>query len=390
MTATPTSTTAPPFDPLGPGGDGGPTVLVLGEPGTGKSAAAKCMVGRLLAPSPEEPGQVGVVDARGEYGALADAVGLRRIVLRPDGPERLNPLDAGRARGVEVDDRRHAVVAALCEVSLGRELSAAEQRAVGATVAVLACWPFDEPVLADVVALLAEPSAEMIEWATEEADGDQLCACAEPVGPMEMVHAAGRLAPVLGRLLDRELRGCFDGATTVPADGPGAVVDLTAFRSEVSTLRMAALASLAWIETAEAGRRLNLLDEAWMLLGDERATCYLIDWLERAQAATNIVITHRLSDLRRPGRDGVGSLAARAQLFADAFITRAVFRFSNPGDVALAQGALHLSFEEAAPIPRLGCGQALWKAGEGAAVVVQHRIEAHEWAFCDDPYTLAV
>jgi len=363
MTATPTSTTAPPFDPVERDSEGRSTVLLLGEPATGKSAAAKCIVGRLLASSPGEATRVGIVDARGEYGALADAVGLRRIVLRPDSPDRLNPLDAVRASGPEVEDRRHAIVAALCEVALARKLGAAEQRALGATVAVLLCWPHDQPVLADVVALLAEPSAEMIEWATEEADGDQFFELAEPVEPTERVQAAGRLAPVLGRLLDRELRGCFDGTTTVPTDGPGVVIDLSALHSEVATLRLAALASLAWLEAAAgetaAGRCVNLVDEAWMLLGDEWATRYLVDWLERAEAGTNIVITHRLSDLHRPGGDGARSLAARAQRFAETFISRAVFRLSDPGDVALAQSALHLTVEEGGPIPELGLGQAV-------------------------------
>jgi hypothetical protein len=67
-----------------------------------------------------------------------------------------------------------------------------------------------------------------------------------------------------------------------------------------------------------------------------------------------------------------------------------VFRLSNPGDVALAQSALHLTMEEAGPIPELGLGRAVWKAGEGAAVLVQHRIGPHEWVFCDGPRALAV
>ena len=395
---TPTSTTAPPFDPVQPDRDGGSTVLLLGEPATGKSSAAKCIVGRVAASWPGRPDAVGVVDHREEYGALADALGLRRIVLRPGGAERLNPLHAGPGAGrVEVEARRHAVVAALCETSLSRHLSAAEQRAVAATVAVLPCWPHGQPVLAHVVALLAEPSAEMIEWATDEADNDQLCEWAEPVEPAEMVEGAGRLATVLGALLDRELRGCFDAATTVSPDGRGAVVDLSAFRSGESTLRLATLATLAWIETASW--RVNLLDEAWILLGDERATCYLVDWLERAEAATNIVVTHRLSDLHRPVSDwdlrrpaggDVPSLAARAELFAGAFTTRAVFRLSHSDDVALVQSALHLSLEEAGAIPHLGLGQAVWKEGEGAAVVVQYRIGPDEWAFCGDSYAMTV
>ena len=394
MTTRPTSTTAPPFDPTQPGVDGGPTVLLLGEPGTGKSSTAKCIVGRLLASSPGEPGRVGIVDARGEYGALAEALGLRRIVLRPGGPERLNPLDASPgASGVEVEDRRYAIVAALCEVSLGRELGAAEQRAVRATVAVLPYWPHGQPVLGDVVALLAEPSAEMIEWATEEADNDQLCEWAEPVEATAMVEAAGQLAPVLGRLLDGEMGGCFDGPTTVPADGPGAVIDLTAFRTfraEETALRLAALASLAWLETAEGGRRVNLLDEAWVLLGDERATRYLVDWLERAEAATNIVITHRLSDLHRAAGDDARSRADRAQRFADAFSTWAAFRLSDSGDVALARSALHITLEESGVLPELPPGLAMWKAAEGAVVLVQYRIGPDEWVFCENPHTLAV
>ena len=70
-----------------------PCMLVSGNKGYGKSAFVKAylhrqsMAGKWLA----------ILDPKGEYLDLAERDGLSVLGLRPNGPVRLNPLDAGPA-----------------------------------------------------------------------------------------------------------------------------------------------------------------------------------------------------------------------------------------------------------------------------------------------------
>ena len=105
-----------------------PHLLLLGEPAAGKSTLAKSLAARLLRSTADGPRHLGVLDHRGEYGPLAEAVGLASVRLYPGGPDRLNPLDAGPdSPGFDHEDvreRRRDVVAALCAMKLRRPLAA--------------------------------------------------------------------------------------------------------------------------------------------------------------------------------------------------------------------------------------------------------------------------
>ena len=411
--ANPDQRSTPTFDPLQLYVDGhvaNPDVLLLGGPGTGKSTTAKCLMSRLAQSSAGGPRHLGVVDLKGEYGALAEALGLNHVRLYPGGRHRINPLDAGPSATVAdraaIAERRHAILAGLCETALGRELAAPEHAALAAVVQALASRPGGPPpVLGDVVGLLAEPTAEMVAWAGSEAKSDAPFRWVEAVERGELAGAARPLGRVLARLLDQELGGCFDGPTTVgtPGGGAGVVVDLSAFHGRRSALPMAALAAMAWQETAIAcqasgagstlPRRYVVIDDAWALMGDEHASSYLDSWRERAafDDAACVLVAHRLSDLRRGVNDR--ALARRAEMFVRTFGTHLVFRQSID-EVELARVALGLLDGEAAAITHLNPGQALWhvrlwKAASAIAVPVQNEITPDEWAFCDD-HTLTV
>lgn len=113
-----------------------PNILVLGMVGSGKSSAVKTLLYRsigLLGSPGGRPRWCAILDPKGEYGPLADALCLTRVRLSPGGPTRLNPLDAGPhiADRDELRSRRTQMVAALASSVLHRELSPLEEAALG-------------------------------------------------------------------------------------------------------------------------------------------------------------------------------------------------------------------------------------------------------------------
>ncbi|MGH9156976.1 MAG: ATP-binding protein, partial [Acidimicrobiales bacterium] len=252
-----------------------PNMMVVGAPGSGKSAAVKCFLHRCLGALRSPGGRPrwgAIADPKGEYGPLAETLGLEVVRLHPGGTTRLNPLDAGPAGAwanpEELAGRRTSMVVALVGTVLGRDLSQVEDACVG--------WAVDRlagaagPTLADVARMLASPTAEMAERAGLEAD--------------ELARRVDEVRFALGKLLDRNLRGMFDGASTVSVDwsGRGLVLDLSVVRDDAQALRVVMVAATAWLQAAMASpddpaapRRVQVLDEAWSLLADERTARYL-------------------------------------------------------------------------------------------------------------------
>ena len=67
-----------------------PNMTVVGQIGRGKSALVKTYLYRQAAFGR----QLAVLDPKGEYGRLAEALGVEPIKLSPAGGVRVNPLDA--------------------------------------------------------------------------------------------------------------------------------------------------------------------------------------------------------------------------------------------------------------------------------------------------------
>ena len=134
-----------PFELYAQGIVSNPNMIVFGQIGRGKSAFVKTYLWRQAVFGR----RAWVVDPKGEYGALAEAWGVRPIALRPGGKVRLNPLDAVPATGASPDrrrrealcaggadghrnaaDRQLELLASLATACLGRALSPRERVAI--------------------------------------------------------------------------------------------------------------------------------------------------------------------------------------------------------------------------------------------------------------------
>ena len=366
-----------------------PNLLVAGEPGSGKSTFVKTYLARTRSvfapPAPREtrradapPGRwLAVADPKGEYTALADRLALPVVQLYPGGTTRLNPLDAGTLATRDDRDerlrRRTDLVAALLGQVLRRDLSPLEDAALGWAIQSLDTAP-GTPTLLDVGALLSHPTQPMIERA--RVDGATLARALDP-----LVYA-------LEKLLERSLRGMFDGATTVAATDleRGFVLDLSVVHHDDEALRLVLLAATAWLQTMLARRdgvpRVQVLDEAWRLLGSDRTTRYLqACWkLCRDYGVANLAVVHRLSDLRAQADDGTTTAKVSMGLLADTQ-TRVLFRQASD-QLADARRLLGLNPRETEVLGRLVRGRALWKVGARTAVV-QHVVGPDETDMCD-------
>lgn len=360
-----------------------PNALVLGDVGSAKSALVKTLLYRSagVLGSPGGLGRwVAVADPKGEYGPLAHALGLDVVRLHPGGPTRLNPLDPGPAAGRlgphELAARRTALVGALAAAVLGRGLLPVEDAVLGWAVDHLGAHA--EPTLADVARLVAAPTAEM--------------AARAATTPEDLARRAEDLRFGLGKLLDRDLRGMFDGRSNATIDwsGRGLVLDLSAVYHDHALLRLVMIAVTAWLQALLAApaegegapRRYQVLEECWALLGSETTAKYLQSCLKlsRAYGVANVLVVHRISDLRSQADDGRAAAKVAMGLLADCQ-TRVLYR--QPTDqVAEATELLGLSPAEAELLPQLVRGRALWKVGAGHTAVVEHRLARAEWAFC--------
>ena len=208
------------------------------------------------------------------------------------------------------------------------------------------------------------------------------------VEPLDLARSVEAAFYGIGKLLDRSLRGMFDGPTTAQVDwsGPGVVLDLSAVHHDPEALTLVMIAATAWLQAVlarpDGPPRIQVLDEAWSLLASERTTRYLqACWkLCRSYGVANMAIVHRLSDLRSQADDGTSTSKVSMGLLADTQ-TRVLFRQSTD-QVRDATELLGLTVTEAELLPRLAKGRALWKVA-GHTSVVAHVIGPSERGFCD-------
>lgn len=369
-----------PFEAYADGLVTNPNGWILGEPGSGKSALVKCLLWRQAAIYGTGPGGrwTAIADPKGEYATLAEHLGLTTVKLSPGGTATINPLAPGPAAEHEPEDkqilRRAEMCTALVGTVLERALTQLEDAVVFAAVEQLTTSPLDEPTLTDVARLVANPTEGM---------GERLRST-----DRDLAAETATVAYALDKLLSRSLRGMFDGRSTVPLrwDGPGVVLDLSAVPLDSDALPLVMVAAAGWFQQLMAcpgPQRVQILDEAWALLGNRHTAGYLQTCfkLGRTYGVANLCITHRASDLVAQADDGTATTKIAAGLLADS-ATKIILR-QAPDQLEAAVAHFGLTEPEASIVGQLTRGRALWKLG-GRTAVVQHVLGgAGEWAICD-------
>ena len=340
----------------------GPSTLVAGQVGRGKSALVKTYLARQALFGRRAV----VIDPKGEYGPLAAWFGGAPIRLVPGGEVRLNPLDAAGGR-----EERVALLGALVAGSLRRALEPQEHTALD--LAYRAAAAEGAPTLPAVQHHLLHPRAE--------------AALTIAVGPDDLAAFGRASALELRRLCEGDLAGMFDGPTSagVDLDAPIVVLDLSALHGSPA-LGVLMVCVSAWLSgrlAADDGlRRLVVLDEGWAVLADPAAATFLQrSWkLARSYGVANVLVIHRLSDLAAAGESGSREAKIAEGLLSDSE-TRIILA-QSPADLEATRDLVGLTGTEVEHVATLPRGVALWKVG-GRSFVVEHRLSSAERALVD-------
>lgn len=344
-----------------------PNMLVAGQVGFGKSSMVKTLLFRQAAFGRS----AWVADPKGEYAAVATALGATPLRLGPGLTARLNPLDPPPI-GAD-DGHRLRLLQALAATALGRAMSPLEHAALGFALDA-AIRSHAIPVLGHVVHALLHPT------------GDS--AASIGLNARELAEQSRDIALVLRRMCQGDLAGMFDSPTTA-ADGDEAalfVLDLsTVYQTNREALPLVLACATSWLQTQVARRadqRFVVIDEAWALLSHLATARWLQQSfkLSRAHGVANIAVLHRLSDLTAAGDAGSQTVELARGLLADTG-TRVIYN-QSPGEMADAQRLLGLTGTEATLVPQLRRGVALWKVAQ-RSFLVEHRMSSIEAELVD-------
>lgn len=339
-----------------------PNIFLAGQIGRGKSTLAKSLALRCIAFGRRVyvPG-----DPKGEWSAVATALGGQVIELGIGRPARLNPLDEGPRPSrsdnttwrAQVGQRRMSLLAALGEATLGRSLRSTERSALDAGLAHASAASIT-PVLPAVVESLFEPDQPWRGSTINQLRDDG----------REVAHA-------LARLVHGDLAGLFDGPSTIRLDPslPIVSLDLSHISGSDTLLGLVMTCASTWMEAVlqdpAGGQRLVVYDEAWRLMAQPALLARMqAQWkLSRAWGLANLMIVHRLSDL-----DAVGDIGSQSRGLAQGLLGDTATRilYAEPYDEATAaRRILGLASVEAEQLPELAQGEGLWRIGQRAFVV---------------------
>lgn len=340
-----------------------PNCLVMGEVGSGKSSLVKTLVyrGQLF-----KNRRALIVDPKGEYGPLTRALGAEPIRLAPGGAVRLNPLHPGD-RSEESENNQLRMLEAITAAVLERPLRQVENQAIIEAMRLVRAER-DEPTIRDVTAKLLEPTPEMARALNMKRD--------------ELATGARDAGFGLRRLCEGHLRGMFDGPSTGTVDfnKKAVTLDLSAVYSNTAIGIFMACA-FGWLSAAIAQQRATntvirntwLYDEAWRVFALHGVAEMMQDRMKisRSYGIANIIVMHRLSDLKAAG--DAGSRTERLVTgFTEDVGTHVIYRQAD-GAEQLLREHYRVTSTEMNLIRNARRGLALWKIGT-RRFVVQHQL----------------
>jgi hypothetical protein len=347
-----------------------PNVVLAGIIGRGKSTLAKSLATRSIAFGKKVyvPG-----DPKGEWTAVARAVGGQAIELGGTSTTRLNPLDEPpRQNGTnsqqsqtETTRRRRALLGSLVETTLGRPMNPVEHTALDAALTT-AVSTTTTPTLPTVVDALFSPGT------------------GGPGSNVNQLRADGRhVGHALARLVHGDLAGLFDGPSTATFDPSLAIItlDLSAIAGSDTLIGLVMTCASTWMEAAladpDGGQRWVIYDEAWRLLRQPSLLARMQgQWkLSRALGIANLMVIHRISDLDAVGDANSQNRNLALGLLADCS-TKIIYA-QERGEAPKTGTALGLSTTEIDRLPDLERGEGLWRVGE-RSFMVRHTCTPHE------------
>lgn len=348
--------------------------IVLGMLGYGKSALSKSYLWRQRVFNRT----CEVIDIKGEYSPLIEAMGGVILALAPGGKTKLNPLTRVGPR-----ELREALLEAVARAMLARPLRQVE--AVGLTAALEAAdrGHDGEVTIPDVIAKLSEPDAELA--------GELMVSAGQARDELR------ECALALKRLCNGPLRGMFDAPTTASErvwDAPAVALDFSALRAGTSgsnlALGITMICASAFLDAKrqeraerakdaglEAAKVIRVNDEAWRALPIAGLGEYYQEAfkMSRKTGVQHWIVLHRLSDLRAAGDEGSRQQRLAEGLLAETSTTITYRQHTREADYT---GELAgLSSTEITRIPRLEHGEALWRVG-GRSFLVYHVISDAE------------
>jgi hypothetical protein len=364
--------------------------IVIGEIGSAKSTLQKLTIWRSCwrgASGPDGRSYT-VLDPKCEYGPLVTMMNAAArasggadvatmIRLEPGGSTRLNPLDTNGGPKAQ-----EALLRAVTSSALERPLTPTEDAALLRALEEFRGEdgvPLRECTLPMIADLLLRPTERM-------SNSMQL--------PIDDLRERSRdAAYALGRLIDGDLAGMFDGPTTegVNMDHQLVVLDLSAVEDS-GALGIIMTCAMAWSNASisaemkglsQPRKRYLIVDEAWRVLANNLASVEYLAAnakLSRTRGVATRLCFHRLSDMRATADDGSRIQRLSEGLISDSQL-KVCFR-QDHSEVELTRQILGLTDAEAGLLPSLPRGQALWKLGT-RSFLVQMTPVGMEWDIVD-------
>lgn len=348
-------------------------VSVLGAIGVGKTAQLMTTYGVRPLPlgrqvvSLDKKAQAG----RGEYGKLADAIGVDSIRFTTGanvGP-RLNLLDPSIAvRGVHGDaDVRPAgqleLLYAVLEDTIGRALNEDDRSAVSTTLPLVRDWKRrsgEDPVIADLADRLLNP---------HEGDYDTLGIY------NDQAHWWGKdVALALRRLSEGDLAGLVDAPTTDDVHAalthPFVHFDLSDLPSAGPALRVVMTVINTWLANRLASRSSNyqqtelLIEEGWHVAEGSTGKLFRSNMkLSRGLGLSTVSAFHHISDFSHDA-------PARALMQESSIVY--LYKQERYDDAVACSDMFQLPAGSTETLMELGQGQCLLKIGTRDPILMRH------------------